>query len=51
LESGRRDLTNVTPEVATVLAYTMLAVVAIFLTSGPAIVYYYWKKNKRAKGY
>jgi hypothetical protein len=37
-------LTNVPPEVATILAYTMLAVVSIFLISGPAIVWYYMRK-------
>ena len=42
-------MSNVPPEVATFLAYTMLAVVAVFLTFGPAVVWYYWRKNKAAK--
>jgi uncharacterized membrane protein len=42
-------LSNVPPATADVLSYFMLVVVAIFLLSGPAITYYYWKKNKRLK--
>ncbi len=41
--------TNVPLGIADILSYTMLVVVAIFLISGPAITYYYWKKNKRMK--
>ncbi len=44
-------MTNVPPEVAYILAYTLLAVVAIFLIFGPAVVYYYWRKNKKTKAY
>lgn len=42
-------LTNVPASTADLLSYGMLVVVAIFLLSGPAITYYYWKKNKRMK--
>jgi len=42
-------LTNVPAGTADFLAYTMIVVVAIFLLSGPAITYYYWRKNKRMK--
>jgi len=42
-------LTNVPASTANLLSYTMLLVVAIFLISGPAISYYYWKKNKQSK--
>jgi hypothetical protein len=42
-------LTNVPPGTAEVLSYAILVVVAIFLLSGPAITYYYWKKNKSLK--
>lgn len=42
-------ITNVPLGTADILSYTMLLVVAIFLTSGPAITYYYWKKSKRMK--
>jgi hypothetical protein len=42
-------LSNVPPGTADILSYTMLVVVAIFLLSGPAITYYFWKKNKRMK--
>jgi uncharacterized membrane protein len=41
--------TNVPPATADILSYSMLVVVAIFLLSGPAITYYYWKRNKRLK--
>jgi hypothetical protein len=42
-------LSNVPPGTANVLSYSMLAVVAVFLLSGPVIVYYYYRKIKRAK--
>jgi uncharacterized membrane protein len=42
-------LTNVPLGTANLLSYIMLVVVAIFLISGPAITYYYWKKNKKMK--
>jgi uncharacterized membrane protein len=42
-------LTSVSLGTANTLSYVMLVVVAIFLTSGPAITYYYWKKNKKMK--
>lgn len=42
-------LTNVPLGTADILSYSMLIVVAIFLVSGPAITYYYWKKSKRVK--
>ena len=41
--------TNVPSGTADILSYAILAVVAIFLASGPIITYYYWKKNKKAK--
>jgi hypothetical protein len=41
--------TNVPAGTADILSYTMLVVVAIFLLSGPAITYYYWKRNKRLR--
>ena len=42
-------LSNVPLSTANMLSYTMIVVVAIFLLSGPAITYYYWKKSKRMK--
>ena len=42
-------LTNVPAGTADFLAYLMLVVVAVFLTSGPIVTYYYWRKNKRMK--
>lgn len=42
-------LSNVPLGTANILSYSMLLVVAVFLLSGPAITYYYWKKNKRMK--
>ncbi len=42
-------LTNISLGTADLLSYGMIIVVAIFLLSGPAITYYYWKKNKRMK--
>jgi hypothetical protein len=42
-------LSNVPPNTADLLSYSMLVIVSIFLLSGPAITYYYWKKNKRMK--
>ena len=42
-------LTNVTPGTADILSYAMLAMVAVFLISGPIVTYFYWKKNKRMK--
>jgi uncharacterized membrane protein len=42
-------LSNVPASTANVLSYSMLLVVAIFLTSGPLITYYYWRKNKRMR--
>ncbi len=42
-------LSNVPLDTANMLAYTMIVVVAIFLISGPAITYYYWRKVKRTK--
>ena len=42
-------LTNVPLSTANFLSYLMLVIVAIFLLSGPAITYYYWKRNRRMK--
>ncbi len=42
-------LTSVSAGTANLLSYSMLLVVAIFLISGPAITYYYWRKNKQMK--
>ncbi len=42
-------LSNVPLGTANLLSYGLLVMVAIFLISGPAITYYYWKKNKRMK--
>ncbi len=42
-------LSNVPIGTANFLSYTMIVVVAIFLISGPAITYYYWRKMKRMK--
>jgi hypothetical protein len=42
-------LSNVPLSTANLLSYLMLVVVAVFLLSGPAITYYYWRKNKRTK--
>jgi len=40
---------NVSPGTADVLSYLMLAVVAVFLLSGPAIYYIFSRKGKKAK--
>ena len=42
-------LSNVPLGTADALAYSMIVVVAIFLLAGPAITYYYWKRNRRMK--
>jgi hypothetical protein len=42
-------LSNVPLSTANLLAYAMLALVAIFLLSGLSITYYYWRKNKKMK--
>lgn len=42
-------LSNVPLSTANILSYVMIVLVAIFLLSGPAITYYYWKKNKKVK--
>ena len=42
-------LTNVSLGTAVLLSYLMLVVVAVFLLSGPVIVYIYYRKNKRMK--
>lgn len=42
-------LTNVPLGTANVLAYTMLGTVAMFLLSGPVIVYIYSRKQRRMK--
>ena len=42
-------LSNVPPETANFLAYTMMVLVAIFLIFGPSVTYYYWRKNKKMK--
>ena len=42
-------LSNVPPGTADALSWSMLIVVAVFLISGPAITYYFWKQNKKAK--
>ena len=42
-------LSNVSLGTADFLAYVMVAVVAIWLVSGPVITYYFWKKNKQMK--
>lgn len=42
-------LSNVPLGTANALSYTMIVVVAIFLVSGPAITYYYWRRMKRMK--
>ena len=42
-------LSNVPPGTANALSYTMLIVVAMFLTSGPLITWYYYRKSKRMK--
>ena len=42
-------LTNVSLGTADILAYAMLVMVVVFLTSGPIVLYYYRKKAKRMK--
>ncbi len=42
-------LTNVPPGTANILSYTILVVVAIFLLSGPFVVSYYYRRNKKMK--
>ncbi|HUI86499.1 MAG TPA: hypothetical protein VLY21_05020 [Nitrososphaerales archaeon] len=37
----------ISPGTANLLAYLVLVVVAIFLISGPAIVYFYYRKHKK----
>ena len=43
------SLSNVPLGTANMLSYSMIVVVAIFLISGPAITYYYWRKAKRMR--
>jgi len=42
-------LSNVSAGTANLLAYLMLVVVAIFLLSGPIVVYLYYRKNKKMR--
>jgi hypothetical protein len=42
-----RSLWAISPGTANLLAYSMLVVVAVFLVTGPIIVYIYYKKRKR----
>lgn len=42
-------LSNVSLGTASILAYAMLAMVAVLLVSGPVVVYYYYRKVKRTK--
>jgi len=42
-------LSNVPASTSDLLSYSMLIVVGAFLVSGPSIVYYYYRKNKRMK--
>ena len=42
-------LSNVSAGTANLLADLMFVVVAVFLVSGPAITYYYYRRNKRMK--
>lgn len=42
-------LTNVPLHTADVLAYAMLAMIAVLLTSGPAVIYYYYRKFKKTR--
>jgi hypothetical protein len=42
-------LLTVPASTANTLAYAMLVVVAIFLVSGPALVYYFWKQDKKLR--
>jgi hypothetical protein len=42
-------LSNVPLGTANTLSYIMLALVAIFLLTGPLVAAYYWRKNKRMK--
>jgi preprotein translocase subunit SecG len=42
-------LSNVPVGTANLLAYAMLALVAIFLLSGLSFTYYYWRKIKKMK--
>ena len=42
-------LSNVSPATADLLAYLMIVIVAIFLVTGPIIVYIYYRKNKKMK--
>lgn len=42
-------LSNVPLGTANALAYSMILVVALFLVSGSAITYYYWKQNRSTR--
>jgi hypothetical protein len=42
-------LSNVSPQTADILSYLMLVIIAIFLISGPVIVYVFQRKFKKAK--
>lgn len=44
-------LSTVPLATANILAYSMMLLVAIFLVFGPAVAYYYWKQNKKAKAF
>jgi hypothetical protein len=47
LAAFARSLWAISPGTANLLAYSMLVVVAVFLVTGPIIVYIYYKKRKR----
>ena len=42
-------LTNVSIGTADILAYFMLALIVVFLVTGPLVIYYYRKKMKETK--
>lgn len=42
-------LSNVPESTAVALSYAMLGLVVVLLVSGPALVYYFWRQNKKMK--
>ncbi len=42
-------LSNVSPATSATLAFVMLGIIVVSLVAGPALVYFYWNKLRKAK--
>jgi preprotein translocase subunit SecG len=42
-------LSNISLGTANFLAYAIMGLVVLFLVFGPAVTYYFWKKNQKMK--